>query len=249
MWFPTDTGQNITKPPLLLRILLIRHADPDYPNNTITPAGHREAKALSVRLARLGLDRIFSSPLGRAVDTMRYTAEAVGLQPTILPWTAELGWTNVTQEKYGHSTGWDVHGHVIHQQEYSRDTWHDTPPFDNDDLRAGFSLLRKESDAFLDGLGYRRTAAAYEVIDGNREKVALFCHGGFGLTWLAHLLNIPVPLVWAVFFLPPSSVTTILFDERADGLASPRCLGVGDISHLYAEGLPMQPAGIKANCD
>lgn len=28
-----------------MRLYIIRHADPDYPNNTITPAGHLEAKA------------------------------------------------------------------------------------------------------------------------------------------------------------------------------------------------------------
>lgn len=232
-----------------MRIFLIRHADPDYPNNTITPAGHLEAKALAPRMLRLGLDRIYCSPLGRAIDTARYTAEAVGIEPVILPWTAELSWARIEQEGYGKSVVWDLHGHVIHLQEYAREEWHNAAPFNHPDFREGFAHIRQESDDFLARLGYRRKAGAYDVVNGNRERVAIFCHGGFGLTWLAHLLNIPVPLVWAGFFLPPSSVTTILFDERSAGLATPRCLGVGDISHLYAEGLPMQPAGIKANVD
>ncbi len=29
-----------------MRLYIIRHADPDYPNNTITPEGHLEAQAL-----------------------------------------------------------------------------------------------------------------------------------------------------------------------------------------------------------
>ena len=64
-----------------------------------------------------------------------------------------------------------------------------------------------------------------------------------------HLLEIPLPLMWAGFHLPPSSVTTVLFDERSEQWAVPRCTGVGDVSHLYAAGLPVQPAGIKANVD
>jgi broad specificity phosphatase PhoE len=232
-----------------MRIFLIRHADPDYPNNTITPAGHLEAKALAIRMQRTGLDRIYSSPLGRAQDTARYTADALGMEPTIIPWTAELAWARVEQEGYGKSVVWDIHGHTIHLQEYSRGSWHEAPPFDHPDFRDGFAQIRQESDAFLAGLGYRRNAGTYEIEQSNRLRVAVFCHGGFGLTWLAHLLNIPVPLVWAGFFLPPSSVTTILFDERSQGIATPRCVGVGDISHLYAEGLPMQPSGIKANTD
>lgn len=234
-----------------MRLFLIRHADPDYPNNTITPAGHLEARALALRLQKLGLDRIYCSPLGRAIDTARYTADALGLTPTIMPWLAELAWARIDQETLGPSTIWDVHGHTVHTHDRSRlyTEWHTLPPFDHPDYTSGLDHIRKESDIFLESLGYRRKEAIYEIQKSNREKIAIFCHGGFGLTWLSHLLNIPTPLVWAGFFLPPSSVTTILFDERTPAIAVPRCLGVGDISHLYAAGLPMQPSGIKANLE
>ena len=81
------------------------------------------------------------------------------------------------------------------------------------------------------------------------QKIAVFCHGGFGLTWLAHLLQIPFPLVYSNFYLWPSSVTTILFDERVPGTATPRCIGLGDISHLAVAGLPPQPRGLVANSE
>ncbi len=61
-----------------MRLYIIRHADPDYANNTITPDGALEADALSKRLAKVGFDWIYSSPLGRAIDTMNYTAERIG---------------------------------------------------------------------------------------------------------------------------------------------------------------------------
>ena len=269
-----------------MRLFIIRHADPDYPNHTITAAGHLEARALAKRMQRLGPDRIYHSPLGRAIDTMRYTAEALGadtahilpgsdlgnaaaagpeqppvtptameprpgLVPQLAPWTAELAWAHIEQETLGFTTSWDVHGHTIHgsNQELTRNNWHLFPPLDLPEFRAGFERIQAESDLFLAGLGYEREGGVYRVTRANREKVALFCHLGFGLSWLAHLLNIPLPLVWTGFFLPPSSVTTVLFDERAPGLATPRCLGLGGVSHLYAEGLSTQPAGIKANLD
>lgn len=234
-----------------MRLFVIRHADPDYPNNTITPAGHLEARALAVRMKKMGLDRIYSSPLGRAVDTARYTADAVGLEPVIMPWMAELSWANIEQETLGQSTIWDVHGHTVHRAgaRYVNPDWHKLPPFDHESFYTGFARIREESDAFLGSLGYHRDGGIYEIRRGNREKAAVFCHGGFGLTWLSHLLNIPAPLFWTGFFLPTSSVTTVLFDERSIQWAVPRCLAVADISHLYAEGLPMQPAGIKANQD
>jgi len=234
-----------------MRLFIIRHADPDYPNNTITPAGHLEARALAERLAKLGLDRIYSSPLGRAVDTARYTADAFGLTPVIQPWTAELSWAHIEQDGLGKSMPWDVHGHTVRRwkEEPTAANWHTLPPLDRPEFREGFARIRSDSDAFLAALGYRHEDGVYRVERGSREKIAVFCHGGFGLTWLAHLLQIPPPLMWAGFFLPPSSVTTVLLDERGGGVAVPRCLGVGDISHLHAAGLPMQPAGIKANRD
>lgn len=234
-----------------MRFFLIRHADPDYPNNTITPAGHLEAAALSRRLAQMGLDRIYASPLGRALDTMRYTSDALGLKAEILPWTAELDWPWIEQEILGKSGPWDVHGHTLRlsRTDFTRGNWHQFAPLDHPHFLQGFEKVQKASDLFFSNLGYHRENGVYHVTGGNREKVALFCHGGFGLTLLAHLLDIPLPLMWSGFFLPPSSVTTVLFDERRPEYAVPRCLGVGDISHLYAEQLPMQPSGIKTNVD
>ena len=57
-----------------MKIYLIRHGDPDYENDTITPQGHKEARALVAYLKNEGIGRIFSSPRGRAQDTAAYTA-------------------------------------------------------------------------------------------------------------------------------------------------------------------------------
>jgi broad specificity phosphatase PhoE len=234
-----------------MRLYLIRHADPDYPNNTITAAGHLEAQALAMRLKLQGLDQIFTSPLGRAMETARYSAEALNLTPIVMPWTTELDWPGLEQEGLGNSTIWDIHGHEVHRTgtAWTWENWCQNPPFHREEYQKGLRSLQVASDAFFSKLGYERTGGVYRVVQAHRKKIAIFCHGGFGLTWLAYLLNIPLPLVWTGFFLPPSSVTTILFDERHALWATPRCLGVGDISHLYAAGLPMQPAGIKANRD
>lgn len=94
------------------------------------------------------------------------------------------------------------------------------------------------------------------------QTIAVFCHGGFGATWMAHLLDIPLAHAWSGFYLAPSSVTTILMDERSTTKAVPRAIGVSDLSHLYAADLTTQvskyekpnrfgsqarPSGIKAN--
>ncbi len=234
-----------------MRLYIIRHADPDYPNNTITPAGHLEAKALSVRMKRLGLDHIYASPLGRAIDTMKYTADALGKSYQIEDWTKEISDCNSKLDPWGELCVWDVPGELIREKRpyVTHDDWHTHPLFDKPVYHSTFATIKQKSDAFLERHGYMHRDGRYEIIRGNRDKIAVFCHGGFGLWWLAHLLEIPLPLMWSGFHLPPSSVTTVLFDERSTKWAVPRCVGVADVSHLYEAQLPTQPSGIKANVD
>lgn len=237
------------KEPFGMRIYLVRHADPDYANDTITETGHLEAKALARRMSKLPISKVHSSPLGRAWATARYTADALGLEAAIEPWTQELSELRLSDPSRGGSMIWDIPGELVRPGfDYGdRVGWADRPPFLFPAAEAAVRDIAAASDRFLSGYGYERAGERYRIVRPNRDHIAVFAHGGFGLTWIAHLLGLPVPLVWTGFWLPPSSVTTILLDERSANWAVPRCLCLGDTSHLYAEGLPIQPRGIKAN--
>ena len=233
-----------------MRLYIIRHADPDYKNDTITEIGHREAQALAKRLASHGLDKIYSSPVRRAVDTARYTADLLQLELNIEHWTREL-WPELALKatQWGDIFAIDVPGEVFRggTEMPTHDTWHRIPVLKDHAAREVYEELKVRSDEFLSRHGYDREGGRYRCTRPNEEQIAVFCHGGFGLTWLAHLLEIPVTLVWSGFWLAPSSVTTILFDQRSSDWAVPRCIGLGDVSHLYEAGLPVQPRGIIAN--
>ena len=232
-----------------MRLYLIRHADPDYPNKTITERGHQEAQALAKRLAGEEIDRIYCSPLGRAVHTMRYTADLLPHEPVIEDWTQELAIPAVHMEEWGKVAIWDLPGEVIRGRERhpSYDDWHELPYVGETPIRELFDELKIASDGFLARHGYERAGGRYRCVQPNRERIAVFCHGGFGLAWLAHLLEIPLPLMWSGFWLAPSSVTTILLEQRSEQWAVPRCVGLGDVSHLYAAGLEISPRGILAS--
>jgi len=231
-----------------MRLYIVRHADPDYPNNTITEAGHLEAQALAARVAALGVDRIYSSPLGRARNTMQYTADLLGMEATIEDWTQELSGLETETPEWGRLGLWDLPGEVYRagEEHPAHDTWRTLPPLAQSPAPAVLDALAGASDAFLTRHGYTREGRRYRIVRPNRERLAIFCHGAFGLSWLAHLLELPVPLVWSGFWLPPSSVTTVLIEERSPDWAVPRCLGLGDVSHLYEAGLPVSPRGIYA---
>lgn len=232
-----------------MRILLIRHGDPDYANDTLTPKGHAEAKALADYLRQQEPPtRLFTSPLGRARATAAYTEKALGLTAAVEEWTQEL--PHMRMEQHG-LTAWDLHGHIIrsaaHPSIPSEEAWHALTDWADLPMQATLRAVREGSDDFLSRLGYVREAHHYRVERRNEETIALFCHGGFGLTWLAHLLAIPYPLVWAGFFLHPTSMTTLLWDERVPGIATPRCLSVGALPHLAITHQKPSPSGIKAN--
>lgn len=185
-----------------MRLYIIRHADPNYEKNTITENGHLEAQVLARRLSLKGLDRIFCSPVGRALDTMKYTADALNLNYTIEDWTREM-----------YPELWLKNGDLLdiplfeYPSEVYRSgaelpthsTWHKLDIFENSDVVEAVKFLRKSSDEFLCKLGYERQGGLYKCNKPNSEQIAIFCHAGFALTWLSHLLEIPVSLMWSGF--------------------------------------------------
>lgn len=115
--------------------------------------------------------------------------------------------------------------------------------------------LCKDGDAFLQRQGFRREGPVWKVCGGEQSyqgeglEVVLVCHMGMALTWISHLLDLPTPLCHTGFFLPPSSVTTILFEQRDQDIAVPRIIRMGCTAHLYKAGIKPhpKPAGIQAN--
>ena len=53
-----------------------------------------------------------------------------------------------------------------------------------------------------------------------------------------------LPVLWGGFFLPTSSVTTLVTEERVQGEVFFKCMQVGDTSHLYAGGEPVSSSGL-----
>lgn len=229
-----------------MRLYIIRHGDPDYTTDTLTAAGQIEAAALGEYMAQVGLDRLYCSPLGRARQTAAPITAHTGLEANILEWTRELPYMPVVEEGVSY---WDIHGHLVRQPEYLADPrqWEAVAKFAEVPLDEIFQDVVGKSDEFLALLGYERRNGIYVVRQANTWKVAVVCHAAFGLLWLSHLLAIPLPLMWAGFHLHPTSITTILFDERTPGLAAPRCIGLGETPHLYQKQIPLSLKGIRGN--
>ena len=62
-----------------MKLIFIRHGDPDYVNDTLTEKGRQEAEILAGDIERFGIDDAYVSPLGRAAATAKYSLDKLHL--------------------------------------------------------------------------------------------------------------------------------------------------------------------------
>lgn len=73
-----------------MRLIFIRHAEPDYEHDSLTEKGWREAKLLAVRTKSWQVDDFYVSPLGRAQDTASFTLLEQGKTAAVMDWLHEF---------------------------------------------------------------------------------------------------------------------------------------------------------------
>ena len=219
-----------------MRILIIRHGDPDYENDSLTDKGKKEAALLSDRLVHENIDNFYCSPLGRARETCDFTIKYLQRETQILMWLQEFAHLIdlPTGEKH---LVWDLLPTFREQYPDLMDAerWLEVPFIKSSNVPEKYVELKNELDKLLAKHGYIREGKHYRAENANRDTIAFFCHFGVESMILSHLLNIS-PIALAHGFLAfTSSVTTLYTEERRKGVAIFRCCGYGDISHLYAK--------------
>lgn len=215
-----------------MRILIIRHADPDYEHDCLTEKGKREAALLSESLRKQNISAVYCSPLGRARQTCAETARKIHADPVVLPWLREFDHPVLVDGKP--HLCWDMLPSFLaqHPELYDANAWLASPVMQTGDIRARYTELCEGLDGVLAGHGYVRDGMFYRAARANRSTIAFFCHFGTESMLLSHLCNTsPVPLSHH-FVALTSSVTTLYSEERRQGMALFRCCGYGDCSHL-----------------
>lgn len=219
-----------------MKILIIRHAEPDYSIDSLTEKGWKEAEYLSERLVKMDIKDIYVSPLGRAKDTASLTLKKLGKTATECDWLREFP-PRVMKPNRDDSVAWDwLPGDWSGNDDfYHIEKWKNDAVFQESTVSADYEKVAKGIDEILANHGYVRNGRIYNAENANNDTVALFCHFGVECVILSHLLNIsPMPL-WHGFCALPSSVTTVVTEERRKGIACFRTSGFGDLSHLYVK--------------
>lgn len=220
-----------------MKLLIIRHGDPNYAIDSLTPTGWKEAELVAERISKLDVKAFYVSPLGRAKDTAAATLKKMNRTAEIMPWLQELSPPKHMHSKIRCFWDWLPQDWTADPIFYDRNTWHQAPVF----VEAGLSDTVKEIaeglDAMLAKHGYVREGNYYRAEKPNEDTVVLFCHFGLECVLLSHLLQISPMVLWHGTAAAPTSVTTLTTEERREGIACFRMNAFGDISHLYAAGV------------
>lgn len=227
-----------------MQLYLIRHGDPDYAQDSLTPAGQKQAQALA-QAGPARLDLMLCSPLGRAQRTAAPLAAARGLTIQTVPWLREMDDVTVAHSSRPDLAVWNLEPAVLLGVP-PRD-WTRAEAFRGSGLDARWRELCDGADRWLAGLGLVRRDGVWHKRPEARlpEAAALATHLGAGLALLGHLLGVCPAYLWATAYLPPCSITTLMLEQQPDGGCF-RLIGLGTVAHLQQCNAPVTWSGLHA---
>lgn len=234
---------------LYMKLIIIRHGDPDYSIDSLTEKGWREAELLAERIAKLDVKAFYVSPLGRARDTASVTLKKINREAKVLPWLREFHAQIIDNETGKRRIPWDQLPSYWTQikEFYDRELWHTVPVMQEADVKKEAEWVYSGLDELLAEHGYVHEGNLFRAVRPNNDTIVLFCHFGVECVMLGHLLGISPMVLWHGFCAAPTSVTTLVTEERREGIVYFRMSSFGDISHLYAAGEP--PAFAARFCE
>lgn len=258
-----------------MKVIFIRHGEPDYINDSLTDNGKKEAEYVAKRVAKWDVTDFYVSPQGRAQATAAPTLKLLNREALTLPFMREFSYKIKDPVSGKIGVPWDFvpsswtscdSNFQMGEGFLEYPCIKDNPEIEEKyyDAINSFDELLKKYGYIRDGRIYRnqkpfnrrlkstvspenkvRNNSPYK--EGEKEPtIVIFCHLGITCLIMSHLLNIPFETLTHGFYMPPTSVTVLTTEERWDDEVSFRCQMVGDTRHLYENGQKVSPAGLFA---
>lgn len=228
-----------------MRIILVRHGDPDYSIDSLTEKGWREAELLSQRIETWDVKDFYCSSLGRAKDTASLALKKMKREAMICDWLKEFIVVVKDPITGEDRIPWDFLPDYWTKEPmmYSKDEWFDAPVMKTGQVKKVYQEVCVSFDHLLSTYGYTREGAYYRTEEGNKDTIVIFCHLGTICVLMSHLLGIAPTQLWQGFFVAPTSVTVLSTEERKEGNAYFRCQVLGDTKHLSDGGEAISASG------
>lgn len=223
-----------------MKLIIIRHADPDYSIDSLTEKGWKEAEYLSERISKLDVKDFYVSPHGRAKDTASFTLQKMNRTATECKWLREFAPRIDRPDDPNAPVCWDWLPQDWTKEEdfYRYDRWSEPEIMQNGHVKEEYEWVTKNLDELIAKYGYVRDGHTYRVTQPNNDTIVFFCHFGLGCVLISHLIGVSPMVLWHGLCAAPSSVSTLITEERRKGIASFRMQSYGDLSHLYVKDEP-----------
>lgn len=231
-----------------MRLLIVRHGDPDYQNDALTEQGWKEAEALAERMKNVKAEECYVSPLGRARETASLSLAKMQMTAEELTWLREFAPKVQRPEKEGVAWDWLPQDWTKMPYAYDSERWTEYPALEAAGVAQERDWIYREFGAFLEKHGYRKEGKTFRALKANNDTIVFFCHFGLECVLLSYLLNLPLFVLWHSTIAAPTSITTVVTEERREGIAQFRMLSFGDTSHLYAAGIEPAFSGRFREC-
>lgn len=220
-----------------MRIIFVRHGEPNYEKDCLTPLGRLQAQAAAQRLKNEGIETVYSSPFGRARETAQETARILGVGDVqILDFMHEIYWGSLDGTPlFANGHPWDIADEMARTGwDLARTDWKNHPLFQNNRATLEAERVAREIDQWMLTLGYSRQGAYFrcDQTHDRSRSVALFSHGGSSAAAIAHLLHLPFPYVCAIFHLDFTGITVLRFDWEEGRVSLPRLELNNDAAHI-----------------
>ncbi|MCR4758205.1 MAG: histidine phosphatase family protein [Butyrivibrio sp.] len=219
-----------------MRIVFVRHGEPNYEKNCLTETGIVQAKLAADRLKEEGIEEIWSSPYGRAMETAEATAKVLGLPIKTLDFMKELDWGGINDVPiFSDGHPWDIADEMAKRgMDLNDDNWEKNEFFAQNRVVNSVHQVEKGIDEWLSELGYDRRGLYYDhkIAENEHRTVALFSHGGSSSAALAHILNLSFPYMCSLLHTDFTGITVVRMDKKL-GIGSMPCLEIAsDSRHI-----------------
>lgn len=226
-----------------MRLILVRHGDPNYELDCLTELGHEQAKVVAQRLMEEGIEEIYCSPQGRAQQTAKPFAELSGIKEIhTLDFMRELRFGSL-ENLYMEGNPWLCSFGLMYKGVDLQDpNWQKFDDFVNNTATVDVNAVQAGVDGWLATLGYEREGLYYRcrTAEDKEKTIVLFSHGGSSTALLSRVFNIPFPHMCVMFgHVPHTCITKLRFDRKPGTLSMPILEYSVDARHLngFKEGM------------
>ena len=196
--------------------MLVRHADPDYANDSLTDRGCAEATRFGASLAGMRFALVASSPMGRAQMTMRLALQNHEYDPVVLPWLREL------EGRYdGSRWAWNTSAQDLADDPERAAQIEAFMAEQTRAVRASFDELLLSFGFERDGAIYRNSGAEVSRARSDVGVIA-FCHEGLMKTLVSEVLGWPLAAVYSRTACPPLARTALRLEMLDSTIAQIR---------------------------